>query len=98
MRGLGGAHGAAFPPAIPGQAGVVPSVEWEKAFVTKVLELVRRAKRREEDPSWSVRERLSARAGRMHLMRLVRKAAKQSAVSAQRRPRIGLGGRNGSTR
>jgi hypothetical protein len=40
-----------------------------------MLELAMKAKRKEEDPMWTVRERIAARAGRLHMMRAVRRAA-----------------------
>ena len=44
------------------------------------FEKAREAKARDEDPAWSVRERLGARAGRLHVMRSVKRTAKQLKV------------------
>ncbi len=60
-----------------------PSTGWEKHFVRELIALVNKAKRREEDPTWSVRERLSARAGRLHVMRLAKRLARKLEVDGE---------------
>ncbi len=60
-----------------------PNAGWEKNFVRELIALVNKAKRREEDPTWSVRERLSARAGRLHVMRLAKRLARKLEVEGE---------------
>ena len=77
----------AFPPEPLGAArrgaGTGGLSARERKFVDAVVKLARRAKDREEDPMWSVRERLSARAGRLHVMRMVKRIAKDLKVEDQ---------------
>ena len=73
LQGVGG-----LPIGVP-----PPGTGWEKNFVRELIALVNKAKRREEDPTWSVRERLSARAGRLHAMRLAKRLARKLEVEGE---------------
>ena len=63
----------------------VPAAGWGEAMSRDMAGRSCRMKQRNEEPMWSVRERLSARAGRTHFMRSVRKAASSAGA-----PDLGL--------
>ena len=67
-------------PGAPGGAGAEfpPTPSWKLAFADEMLAQGLAAKRRDEEPFWSVRERLAARLGRLHTMRAVRRAAQKA--------------------
>ena len=65
-----------FPPRLPDEPapGRVADA-WKVKFADAMLAAGPDAKRKNEDPKWTVRERLAARLGRLHTMRATWRAA-----------------------
>jgi hypothetical protein len=62
-------------------------VGWEQRLVKLLLARADKTKKLEEDPLWTVRERLAARAGRVHALREARRLLKEAdAPSSVRAP------------